>query len=144
MLFGHAKQGATVTTTFGGKNYTTAVDSVGVGVPGLGTWRQALPPTASSKTTYTLSFASSVGNHAVMEDVLFGEVYLCSGQSNMEDPMLTQINATEECELANGFPTIRLFTVGDDNPGRAFNNGGAEHDLQNVMQPWVQAHGARS
>ena len=53
--------------------------------------------------------------------------------------MLTQINATEECERANGFPTIRLFTVGDDNPGRAFNHGGPEHDLQNVIQPWVQA-----
>ena len=53
--------------------------------------------------------------------------------------MLTQINATEECERANSFPTIRLFTVNDDNPGRAFNHGGPEHDLQNVMQPWMVA-----
>ena len=53
--------------------------------------------------------------------------------------MLTQINSTEECERANSFPTIRLFTVNDDNPGRAFNNGGPEHDLQNVMQPWAVA-----
>jgi hypothetical protein len=67
--------------------------------------------------------------------VLFGVVYFCSGQSNMEDPMCTQINATEECERANSFPTIRLFTVGDDNEGRAFNNGAPEHDFQNVMQP---------
>ena len=37
--------------------------------------------------------------------------------------MLTQINSTEECERANSYPTIRLFTVNDDNPGRAFNNG---------------------
>ena len=36
-----------------------------------------------------------------------------TGQSNMEDPMLTQINSTEECERANSFPTIRLFTVND-------------------------------
>jgi hypothetical protein len=57
----------------------------------------------------------------------------------MEDPMLTQINSTGECERANSFPTIRLFTVNDDNPGRAYNNGGPEHDLQNVMQPWVVA-----
>ena len=27
--------------------------------------------------------------------------------------MLTQINSTEECEHANNFPTIRLFTVND-------------------------------
>lgn len=53
--------------------------------------------------------------------------------------MLTQVNAAEECERANGLPTIRLFTVNDDNPGRAFNYGGPEHDLQNVMQPWMRA-----
>jgi sialate O-acetylesterase len=139
MVYGHAKQGATITTTFGGKNYTTTTDSVDVGVSGLGTWRQALPPTLGGKTAHTLSVASSAGDRASLEDVLFGEVYFCSGQSNMEDPMLTQINATEECERANGFPTIRLFTVNDDNPGRAFNHGGPEHDLQNVMQPWMQA-----
>ena len=140
MVFGHAKLGATVATTFRGKTYTTTTDSVDVGGgQGLGTWRQALPPTPGGKAAHTLSFTSSAGDHASLEDVLFGEVYFCSGQSNMEDPMLTQINATEECERANSFPTIRLFTVGDDNEGRAFNNGGPEHDLQNVMQPWVQA-----
>ena len=140
MVYGHASMGATVTTTFGGKSYTTTTDTVDVGDgQGLGTWRQALPPTPGSKTAHTLTFASSAGDHATLTDVLFGEVYMCSGQSNMEDPMLTQINSTEECEAANGFPTIRLFTVNDDNPGRAFNNGGPEHDLQNVMQPWMVA-----
>ena len=140
MVYGHAKLGATITTTFGGKNYTTITGSVDVGGgQGLGTWRQALPRTPGGKTAYTLSFASSAGDHATLEDVLFGEVYFCSGQSNMEDPMLTQINSTQECERANSFPTIRLFTVNDDNPGRAFNHGGPEHDLQNVMQPWMVA-----
>eukprot|EP01050_Picozoa_sp_SAG11_P030368 SAG11_NODE_8957_length_959_cov_1.022093_2_plen_168_part_00 len=47
MVYGHAKLGSTVTTTFGGKNYTT--------------------------------FASSVGDRATLTDVLFGEVYFCSG-----------------------------------------------------------------
>ena len=105
MVYGHAKQGATVTTTFGGNNYTTVVDSVDLPnatMAGLGTWRQALPPTPASKTPYTITFASSAGDHGLLEDVLFGEVYFCSGQSNMEDPMLTQINSTEECERANG------------------------------------------
>lgn len=140
MVYGHAKLGATITTTFGGKKYTTTTDWVDVGDgQGLGTWRQALPPMPGGKTAYTLTFASSAGDHATLTDVLFGEVYFCSGQSNMEDPMLTQVNATAECERANGFPTIRLFTVNDDNPGRAFNNGGPEHDLQNVMQPWMVA-----
>ena len=81
MVYGHAKLGATVTTTFGGRKFTTTTDSVDVGGgQGLGTWRQALPPTPGGKTTYTLSFASSAGDSAVLEDVLFGEVYFCSGK----------------------------------------------------------------
>jgi len=32
-----------------------------------------LLPTAASKTSRTISFSSSVGNSAVLEDVLFGE-----------------------------------------------------------------------
>ena len=74
--------GATVTTNFGGKNYTTTTDSVDVGGgQGLGTWRQALPPTPGGKTAHTLSFASSAGDSGVLEDVLFGEVYFCSGKT---------------------------------------------------------------
>ena len=72
-----------VVTTFRGKTYSTTTDSVGVGVPGLGTWRQALPPTVGGTTEYTLNFSSSAGDRASIEDVLFGEVFLCSGQSNM-------------------------------------------------------------
>lgn len=51
--------------------------------PGLGTWRQVLPPMPGGKATFSLSFASSAGDRASIDDVLFGEVYLCSGQSNM-------------------------------------------------------------
>ena len=80
MVYGHAKLGSTVTTMFGGKNYTTTTDSIDVGDgQGLGTWRQALPPTPGGKTAYTLTFASSAGDRATLTDVLFGEVYFCSG-----------------------------------------------------------------
>ena len=80
MVYGHAKLGSTVTTMFGGKNYTTTTDSIDVGDgQGLGTWRQALPPTPGGKTAYTLTFVSSAGDRATLTDVLFGEVYFCSG-----------------------------------------------------------------
>ena len=47
-----------------------------------GTWRQKLPPVEASKTTYAFTFASSnsTAERAQMDDVLFGEVYLCGGQ----------------------------------------------------------------
>ncbi len=44
------------------------------------------------------------------EDVLVGEVWVCSGQSNMEWPVSLSINAEEEIANAE-YPRIRLFTV---------------------------------
>jgi len=43
-------------------------------------------------------------------DVLFGEVWVCSGQSNMEWPVAWAQNAKEEIATAN-FPQIRFFVV---------------------------------
>lgn len=43
-------------------------------------------------------------------DVLFGEVWVCSGQSNMEWPVALAQNAKQEIDTAN-FPQIRFFVV---------------------------------
>lgn len=43
-------------------------------------------------------------------DVLFGEVWVCSGQSNMEWPVAWAQNAKQEIATAN-FPQIRFFVV---------------------------------
>jgi sialate O-acetylesterase len=43
-------------------------------------------------------------------DVLFGEVWVCSGQSNMEWPVALAQNAQQEIATAN-FPQIRFFIV---------------------------------
>ena len=50
-----------------------------------GTWRQTLPATAASKVSFRFQFSSSstAKESATMEDVLFGDVYICGGQSNM-------------------------------------------------------------
>lgn len=50
-------------------------------------------------------------NHIVIEDILIGEVWLGSGQSNMEWTAASGIDqANEEIENAN-YPEIRFFTV---------------------------------
>jgi len=46
-----------------------------------------------------------------IHDVLFGDVWVCSGQSNMQMTVASIFNATEEIANAGNFPKIRLFTV---------------------------------
>jgi sialate O-acetylesterase len=49
-------------------------------------------------------------NVLTIKNVLVGEVWLCSGQSNMEWPLANTIGATETLGNAN-FPEIRMFRV---------------------------------
>ncbi len=49
-------------------------------------------------------------NTLVYENVMIGEVWVCSGQSNMGWTVASSNNADEEISNAN-FPNIRLFTV---------------------------------
>jgi hypothetical protein len=78
-LYGFAAAGTVVTTTFRGANLTVTASPTGE-------WRQALPPTAASTPSAggeTLRFACSTGEVFAINNVLFGDVVICGGQSNM-------------------------------------------------------------
>jgi sialate O-acetylesterase len=47
----------------------------------------------------------------VLTDVLVGEVWICSGQSNMEMPVEAASNPEKEIDAAKEFSNIRLFTI---------------------------------
>lgn len=49
----------------------------------------------------------------VLDDVLFGDVWICSGQSNMQFPVNGMFNASIEIQNANKYPKVRLFSVSD-------------------------------
>lgn len=72
-----------------------------------GRWRVVLAtPPAGGPFTIAIK-----GNNAVeLTNVLSGEVWLCSGQSNMQWSVQASNNAAEEIAQAN-HPGIRLFTV---------------------------------
>jgi len=57
---------------------------------------------------YTLTIKGK--NTIEMTNVMIGEVWVCSGQSNMEFPVSGTKNALEEIANAN-YPNIRFFTV---------------------------------
>ena len=77
-----------------------------------GTWSVTFPSMAAGGP-YEL-VVSDGSQSVTLSDLLVGEVWLCSGQSNMEMPMNSEgpfwrtKNADAECAAAN-FPAIRLF-----------------------------------
>lgn len=73
-----------------------------------GKWSVAIPtPQAGGPYTITIKGHETI----VLKDVLVGEVWLCSGQSNMQwTPLMGLTNAEAEIEAAN-HPEIRFHTV---------------------------------
>lgn len=80
------------------------------------TWHALLPPVPASvdeegvATNYTIT--ASVGDDAVsITDVLFGEVWVCSGQSNMAFLLEMAFNGSALVQDANDHPELRFMTV---------------------------------
>ena len=74
-----------------------------------GSWSTYLK-TSAYGGPYTLSVKGKDSEH-IFQNILVGDVWVCSGQSNMEFQVKNVNNASTE--VANSdFPNIRLFTVG--------------------------------
>ncbi|MFC1677669.1 sialate O-acetylesterase [Planctomycetota bacterium] len=74
-IWGWAQADQKVTVTFGDFEKTVQVDSTGL-------WRTTLPSMQASKQSHKLQITA--GNEKVQfTDILVGEVWFCSGQSNM-------------------------------------------------------------
>lgn len=82
-------------------------ETVGVKADKKGAWHAELKPAAAGGP-YDLTISGS--NEIVLSNILVGDVWICSGQSNMEWPLRATNNAEEEIAGAI-HPRIRLFTV---------------------------------
>ena len=74
LIWGNAAPGENVILKFKNKKYETTADE-------NGKWSIKLPE-MNSGGPYTMQI-----NDIVLNDILIGDVYLCSGQSNMELPV---------------------------------------------------------
>lgn len=75
-----------------------------------GIWKVLLQTPSSKGLSHKISITN--GNNKVeLEDVLLGEVWLASGQSNMEWPMAAKIDNQAEEILNANYPKIRFFNV---------------------------------
>ena len=99
-IWGKATASESIAATFRGDTRTTVADE-------LGLWSLYLPP-ADAGGPFELTVK---GNNTVsLTDVLVGDVWVASGQSNMEFPLKQAIDGPAEVTAAK-FPQIRLFHV---------------------------------
>lgn len=100
-VWGWAAPGEEVTVTTGKQTRKTKANKDGKWMLKLGKLQ--------SGTTTTLTVKGN--NEITIKDVLIGEVWLGSGQSNMGMTVERSLNFEQE-KAAAGFPSIRMFTVG--------------------------------
>jgi sialate O-acetylesterase len=100
-VWGTSQPDAEVTVRLAGTRATASADAAGG-------WEVELPPLPAGGP-HVLVVTSGDARQAI-EDILVGDVWLCSGQSNMELPVWRSLDARAEIEGAHA-PTIRLFTV---------------------------------
>ena len=100
-VWGKAAPGEVVTVGFAGQQKSATADAGGQ-------WRVTLDPLPADKTPQILNVRGE--NEVVFTNVLVGEVWLCSGQSNMEWPLDKSANPEEE-KAAATFPEIRHFKI---------------------------------
>jgi sialate O-acetylesterase len=99
-IWGMAAGQETVTVTFRGETRSTTADD-------LGRWSIYLSP-GEAGGPFPLSIKGT--NTITLNDVLVGDVWVASGQSNMEFPMTGLTNAPAEIDAAR-YPQIRILRV---------------------------------
>jgi sialate O-acetylesterase len=98
-VWGWASAGSSVSVTLADQNKTATAD-------GQGRWSLKLGPLPAGGP-FTLT-VSCDGDKKQVTDILVGEVWLCSGQSNMAMTVSRAANAGQEAAAAD-FPEIRMF-----------------------------------
>ena len=106
-VWGWAAPGKAVTVKFAGQTKTTHADKNGKWLVKLGKLKAAFAPQ---------NLMIEAGETKTFTNILVGEVWLASGQSNMEKPIGNQpgqkptFNAEQELAAAN-YPNLRIFKV---------------------------------
>lgn len=113
-VWGATTPHATVTVTLAkdagaGATGAAIASRVSAHVGADGRWQATLPALPAGGP-YTLTAVSSTGMRQTVRDILIGDVFLCSGQSNMEYPTRLASDYDQDVNDAND-TLIRLFHV---------------------------------
>jgi len=100
---GTAPAGGKVTVSFAGKQKETTAGTDGK-------WSLKLDPLSASSTPRVMTVSAGSGEVVKIENIVVGDVWVCSGQSNMRRNLTEAKDPWKEIAAAN-FPNIRLFDV---------------------------------
>jgi len=100
-VWGWAENGHAIKVTFGNQVKTTTADE-------RGHWMVKLDPMPANKTPQVLEVIGATTQTA--QNVLVGDVWICSGRSNMSWLLQDSLNGKEEMAAAN-FPRLRFLRV---------------------------------
>jgi sialate O-acetylesterase len=104
-LFGRTKPGDGVTVAINKRSVKGVADESGA-------WSVTLQPMAAGGP-HTLTVRAASGATQTVNDVLIGDLWLCSGQSNMEWPVSRTLNGDYEASRSMN-DSIRLLAIAHD------------------------------
>lgn len=114
IVWGFGESGQKTTLTIGDRTYTTISETRPANALGETIWTVTLDP-VSNEGPFDIHVSQPLTNgtlyNITITDVLFGDVWVCSGQSNMQMAVRDIFNGTEEIANAGQYPKIRVFTA---------------------------------
>jgi len=102
-IWGWAEPGEKVTVSFNNREKTAIADDVFY-------WKVEFEPMDYARTPLTMHITGSSGDAITFENILIGEVWVGSGQSNMERALHTTARGEEFIKTASD-PLMRLYTI---------------------------------
>ncbi|XP_038017188.1 sialate O-acetylesterase isoform X2 [Motacilla alba alba] len=128
VVWGHGELGAMVTLTLSGASGLVIMEKTAQVKGPSGTWTTVLDP-MDRGGPYALTAEQGLEN-VTLRDIYFGDVWLCSGQSNMAMTVLQVANASQELAAAARYPYVRIFAAA---PARS---SVELEDLERIDLPW--------
>ena len=114
VVWGFGDTNKTITLQIENNIYNTRSEAQSVNEFNESIWSITLDP-VSDEGPFDIHVSQPLTNGTLititLHDVLFGDVWICSGQSNMEFTVISTLNATEEIANAGKYPKIRVFTA---------------------------------
>ena len=136
IVWGYGDSSVLITLKFNNRIYTTMSSLEPANAQNESIWSVTLDP-VSDEGPFDIHVSQPLANGTLVtitiHDILFGDVWLCSGQSNMVVSVSWIYNGSEEIANAGKYPKIRLMTV------EPLSSATPLEELLTIMQNWSVA-----